>query len=98
MRRQRGARYHILARIGRVPIEKARDGLRHRLSDGFCDDGAMPLICPTRQTLMRRKQVSENAAKQLRQVETSVGYHRNEKPAAGCPARAKIFAMMSMCP
>jgi hypothetical protein len=47
---------------------------------------------------MRRKQVSENAAKQLRQVETSVGYHHNEKPAAGCPARAKIFAMMSMCP
>jgi hypothetical protein len=80
------------------PIEEARDGLRCGLFEDFCDDGAMPLICPTCQTLTRRKQGTDNAAKQLRQVETAVGYHRNEKPAAGRPARATMFAMMSMCP
>jgi hypothetical protein len=98
MRRQRGARYHILARFGRVPIEKARNGLWSGLSEGFCDNGAMPVICPTCQILTRRKQVSENTTTQLRQVETAFGYHRNEKPAAGFPARAAIFAMMSKCP
>ena len=78
---------------GSRPIRASDKGA----SSGFPDDGP-PLICPTCQTLTRRKQVTGNAVKQLRQVETAVGYHGIEIPAACRQARAALFAMMSMCP
>jgi hypothetical protein len=56
----------------------------------FCDDAIMPLICPTCQTFSGRKQITENATKQLRQIETVASDRatQNEKPAADFRAPA----------
>jgi hypothetical protein len=50
----------------------------------------MPVICPTCQQFSERKQITENATKQLRRIETvaSDSATQNETPAADFRARA----------
>jgi hypothetical protein len=87
---------------GRRPIrdlqnKKPATDFSVRVHD-FRDDGVMPVICPTCQTVFWRSTLPGNSTKRLRRIETALtDCFIKQKSPRRFPVRAATSAMVSIC-